>query len=406
MRGTKALVGRLVLATGLFTPILALAPAGRAADGDLEARVKALEERIAKLEGVIAERDAEVARLRERLEDRAAPGWSEPRGKGRDEFMERWRDQLGQLDDEMRRELEQWGMEWGLPGRSFRNMPGPIELMPTRRALLGIEMKEGESGVEIASVIPGSPAEKAGLEPGDLIVEIDGREVATALEIAESVGSRRPGDAITVTVERDGDMLNLSATLAAPPGRRGGMRFPEFPLGPLGKRGQAGPGRSPQPAPRSGSARDSIDVDVPVPGGRSRVRLSAPGLFLSETLAKRLDLTERERRAVEDALSEAREDFVEKLVDQVRGSRGKADTAEVARLRLEAEAAARQLLVGKLPEAKLSALERAQAEAASESSVSVSVRASVGAGGAGGKEPEEWELDNPLERLFERAQEF
>ena len=220
------------------------------------------------------------------------------------------------------------------------------------------------------------------------------------------MGSRSPGDAITVTVERDGDMLNLGATLAAPPGRRGGARFPEFRLGPLGKRGQAGPGEFPLQVPRSEPARDSIDVDVPVPGGRARVRVSAPGLFLSDDLAKRLDLTERERREVEDALSEARKEFVDKLVDQVRESRGKADTSEVARLRLEAEAAARQLLAGKLSETKLSALERAQAEAASESNVSVSVRASTGAGGAGVNEPGELELDDSLDRLFERAQEF
>jgi len=406
MRSTRTVEGRLAFAAVAFAPILALTSAGRAAEGDLESRMKALEDRIARLEGVIAERDAEIAGLREQIEDTGAPGWSVPRGKGRDEFMERWRDQLGQLDDEMRRELEQWGMEWGLPGRSFRNMPGPIELVPTRHAFLGIEMKKGARGVEVACVVPGSPADEAGLEGGDLLVEIDGREVATAAEIAELVGSRSPGDAITVTVERDGDMLNVGATLAAPPGRRGGMRFPDFRLGPLGKRGQLGPGKFPRAGRESVTSRDSIDVDVPVPGGRARVSLSAPGLFLSDDLAKRLDLTERERRAVEDALSEARKDFVDKLIDQVRESRGKADTAEVARLRLEAEAAARQLLAGKLPEAKLSALERAQAEAASESNVSVAVRASIGADGAGGNRPEEWELDNPLERLFERAKEF
>jgi len=112
MRGTKAVVGRLVIMAGAFAPILALAPEGRAAEGDLESRVKALEDRIARLEGAIAERDAEIARLHDQIEEKGAPGWSVPRGKGHDEFMERWRDQLGQLDDDMRRELEQWGMEW------------------------------------------------------------------------------------------------------------------------------------------------------------------------------------------------------------------------------------------------------------------------------------------------------
>jgi hypothetical protein len=404
-------MGHLAAASAAFAVIVAFASAGRAEEGDLEERVRALEERVEKLTGAVEERDAEIARLREELEDRDAPRWPDPRGRAPDEPIERWRDQLGQLDEEMRRELERWGMDWGLPGRSFKRMPGPIELMPTRRAFLGIEMEEGDRGVQVVDVVAGSPAEEAGLKPGDLMVEIDGRQVFSADEVARLVGSRRPGDAITVTVERDGDTLDLGATLAAPSGGRGRYRIPELRFGPFGRGRGLRPGEAPPDdvGPARGPGPDLIDVDVPVPGGRARVRLTAPGLFLSKQLAKELDLTERERRHVEDALAEARGGLAGKLADEVQKSGGRAETATVARLRREAEAAARGLLAGKLPEAKLAALERAQAEAAAESSVSVSVRSSMGTGGAGAaddEEPGERRVEDPLEKLFERAQEF
>ena len=243
MGGARAFMTRVLAAAASLAILFSFASPASAADGDLEARVRVLEERIEKLEGAIAERDAEIARLRTELEDRDAPGWPAPRDRAPEDSIERWRGQLGQLDDEMRRELEQWGMDWGLPGRSFKRMPGPIELVPTRGAFLGIEMEEGDRGVRIASVVPGSPAEEAGIEAGDVIVEIDGRELSRAEEVASLVGSRRPGDTLTITVERDGDIVNVGATLAVPSGARGGFPGPRLRFGPLGRGGEPGPPR-------------------------------------------------------------------------------------------------------------------------------------------------------------------
>jgi hypothetical protein len=355
------------------------------------------------LEQTVHKRDAEIARLRGELEGRDAPRWQAPRGGAPDDSIERWRSQLGQLDNEMRRELEKYGLDWGLPGRSFKRLPEVIELEPARGAFLGIEMRQSAGGIGVASVVRGSPAEKSGLKPGDFIVEIDGREVSTAYEVVRLVGSMRPGDALTVTVLRDDDILNLGVTLAAPSGQRWGLQVPGIRFRHFGREGRFGPGAT---TPDIGAEQDLIDVDVPISGGRSRVQLSAPGLFLSEQLATQLALSKRERRYVENALAEAREEFVDKLAEIVSKSRGKAETAVVARLRREAEAAARKLLVGKLSETKLAALEAAQVEAAPKSRVSVTVRRSAGAGNAGHAESGERRIENPLEKLFERAQEF
>ncbi len=416
MGAARAIMMRAAAASATLALLISLAPhAASAAEPDLDARVRALEERVESLAKAVEERDAEIASLREELDAKQAPRWATPRGGGtEDEAIKKWRGQFGRLDDEMRRELERLGLDWGLPGHTFKRAPGPIELVPTRRAFLGIEMEEGERGVTVAGVVADSPAGAAGLEAGDLIVEIDGREVFRAEEIARLVGTRRPGDALSITVERDGRTLTLSATLAAPSGRDRRSRGPRFRFAPF-DRGTGPDDLAPFPGdpelevvpdPAQGAGADTIDVDVPVPGGRARVQFAAPGLFMSDGLAERLKLTDRERRDVEDAFAEARGRLAEDIADEVGNSGGRADSAVVTELRRKAEAAARGLLAGKLPEAKLAALEREQAEAGMNVSVSVRSSAVTGGADAGGRESGERRTEDPLEELFKRAKEF
>lgn len=72
-------------------------------------------------------------------------------------------------------------------------------------------------GAVVATVEEGSPAEDAGLEPGDVIVEVDGTEVLSFADVVGLVKAKRPGDEIDIVVERDGDRLELTATLARQP---------------------------------------------------------------------------------------------------------------------------------------------------------------------------------------------
>ncbi|HZM01108.1 MAG TPA: PDZ domain-containing protein, partial [Planctomycetota bacterium] len=70
-----------------------------------------------------------------------------------------------------------------------------------------------DDGVRVSSVRPGTPAEKAGVQKGDLIVALDGVEVRTLQDYATLLFGHKPGDTITVTVVREGQTLELSATL-------------------------------------------------------------------------------------------------------------------------------------------------------------------------------------------------
>jgi S1-C subfamily serine protease len=80
-------------------------------------------------------------------------------------------------------------------------------------------------GVMLRGVDPGSPAARAGLRgtkrsrtglvPGDVLQEIDGRSIASSDEFLGRLGNYRPGDTVTLTVWRDGQVLKVKATLEA-----------------------------------------------------------------------------------------------------------------------------------------------------------------------------------------------
>lgn len=82
---------------------------------------------------------------------------------------------------------------------------------------LGISSSDSAEGVVVQEVVPGSPAASAGLEPGDVIVGIDGTQIATTDELASALGSHAIGDQATLTVIRAGQQGELTVTLGERP---------------------------------------------------------------------------------------------------------------------------------------------------------------------------------------------
>jgi S1-C subfamily serine protease len=85
-----------------------------------------------------------------------------------------------------------------LAGRSFERVPGPY---------LGVQADESKAfapHVTLAAVAKGSPAERAGLKPGDVLVECDGVELRGWPDLTERIAARRAGDALELRVQRRG----------------------------------------------------------------------------------------------------------------------------------------------------------------------------------------------------------
>ncbi len=78
---------------------------------------------------------------------------------------------------------------------------------------LGIMVQDGDgAGVRVTGVLPGGPGHAAGLLAGDLIVAVDGVEVAAASDLIEEVGRHKRGDNGTIEVLRGGVHVPLVVT--------------------------------------------------------------------------------------------------------------------------------------------------------------------------------------------------
>ena len=70
-------------------------------------------------------------------------------------------------------------------------------------------------GAYVVEVIEGSPAESAGIEPGDIITKFDGEDVRdTNGGLADLISKKKPGQSVSIEVWRDGETLQLSTNLS------------------------------------------------------------------------------------------------------------------------------------------------------------------------------------------------
>lgn len=86
------------------------------------------------------------------------------------------------------------------------------EMDDTTKRLLKIE-----NGVLIARVEAGTPADRAGLRPRDIILKVNGKTVSSPDEVQLMVGSQMPGSTITLEILRDGKKETVRVTLAKRP---------------------------------------------------------------------------------------------------------------------------------------------------------------------------------------------
>lgn len=69
------------------------------------------------------------------------------------------------------------------------------------------------SGVLVSEVQPGSAAEEAGIQAGDVVTEINGKKMASAAQLRNEIGLRRIGEEVEVTVLREGKEKNIDVEI-------------------------------------------------------------------------------------------------------------------------------------------------------------------------------------------------
>jgi glutaredoxin-like YruB-family protein len=77
------------------------------------------------------------------------------------------------------------------------------------RPRIGLRIKDGPGGAEIGAVHPGTPGDRAGLQPGDVVVEINGRPVRSAADLEAALAGLTQGQAVALEVRRGGRPARL-----------------------------------------------------------------------------------------------------------------------------------------------------------------------------------------------------
>ena len=104
-----------------------------------------------------------------------------------------------------------------LKGKVSRGFLGVVVSELTPDFVQGFGLKEGTKGALVQSVQTKSPAAKAGLQPGDVVVSVNGKPVENAGQLTRNVSSIPPGGKVTLTVLRGNEKKDLQATVAQRP---------------------------------------------------------------------------------------------------------------------------------------------------------------------------------------------
>ncbi len=109
------------------------------------------------------------------------------------------------------------GIGFAIPSNTVKSVVASLEKNPgvhqgTDTGFLGIYMANltagvknqigynGSGGVAVQQVFGGSPADQAGIQPGDVILQADGRDVGSVKDLHDYIASKKPGDTIRLNV--------------------------------------------------------------------------------------------------------------------------------------------------------------------------------------------------------------
>jgi len=172
------------------------------------------------------------------------------------------------------------GIGFASPARMAQGvMQQIIKTGTVRRGMLGVTVQAVSSdmaanlglkevrGAIVSSVESGGPADRAGVQQGDVITAINGHPVNDSNGLRNEIAATAPGSRVTLTILRDGHERQIEATLAQLPGNRRASND-NTPSEERGKLGMSLEPLTPELASQLGSkARTGVVVDDVAPGG-------------------------------------------------------------------------------------------------------------------------------------------
>jgi serine protease Do len=119
------------------------------------------------------------------------------------------------------------GIGFAIPTNMVRQITEQlVDYGEVRRGFLGAQLQDldpdladafgmkARKGAVLVNIVEGSPADKAGLQPGDVVIAVNDKAVDSAADLRNEVGLKRVGDVVKLRIIREGKQRSVTATVA------------------------------------------------------------------------------------------------------------------------------------------------------------------------------------------------